>query len=295
MSIHEFVNVLKQLYKFDINDLIELPKKIELADKLSEVLKIENEKQQELISKLHENNNKLKNEISIIKQELIQSKKVAEQIKEDHKSLTKVSNIIGINKQLAEAHNYIKILESQCVKKNKSNNNNDIDEADDETPMEFMNVEEENPLSEKCVEEPVKLLSKKQEKKSVEESVEEPVKLLSKKQAKQPVEQPVEQPIEEPVKPQSKKQLKQALEESVKQLVKEPVKQPIEEHVEQPETFDYDPDTFEELSGYELVQLKNKYYLRNLETNELHLIIENNIGDVVGIIDKRGKVKFNKN
>jgi len=49
------------------------------------------------------------------------------------------------------------------------------------------------------------------------------------------------------------------------------------------------------LSGFELVQLKNKYYLRNLETNELHTIIENDIGDVVGIIDKRGKVKFNKN
>jgi len=158
MSIQEFVNVLNQLCEFDINwdDIIKLSKvnkelsiKIKLADELADALKIENNKQQELIVKLNDNKSSLKNEINdlknkitIMEKELLQTKTANEQIKEDHKSLTRVSNIIGINKQLAQAQNYIKILESQCGKKNiptpnKNIINNDIEEEDEGEYEEF--------------------------------------------------------------------------------------------------------------------------------------------------------------
>ena len=56
---------------------------------------------------------------------------------------------------------------------------------------------------------------------------------------------------------------------------------------------DFDPDTFEEINGYELMMYKKKYYLRDLETNELYTILDNKQDKVVGFINSSGKPKFN--
>ena len=54
-----------------------------------------------------------------------------------------------------------------------------------------------------------------------------------------------------------------------------------------------DPDNFDDINGYELIIYKKKYYLRDLETNELYNITDNKPDTVVGFINSKGKVKFN--
>ena len=55
----------------------------------------------------------------------------------------------------------------------------------------------------------------------------------------------------------------------------------------------FDPEEFEEINGYELLMYKKKYYLRDLETNELYNINDNKPNIVVGYIGTNGKPKFN--
>jgi hypothetical protein len=55
---------------------------------------------------------------------------------------------------------------------------------------------------------------------------------------------------------------------------------------------DFDPDNFEEINGFELMMYKKKYYLRDLETNELYSIMNNVQDKVVGFINSSGKPKF---
>ena len=54
----------------------------------------------------------------------------------------------------------------------------------------------------------------------------------------------------------------------------------------------FDPDNFEEINGYELICYKKKYYLRDLETNELYDIDNNMPNKVVGLISSSGKAKL---
>jgi hypothetical protein len=55
----------------------------------------------------------------------------------------------------------------------------------------------------------------------------------------------------------------------------------------------FDPNDFEDVNGYELISYKKNYYLRDLETNELYNIIDNNPREIVGLLNSKGKVKFN--
>ena len=55
----------------------------------------------------------------------------------------------------------------------------------------------------------------------------------------------------------------------------------------------FDPEEFDEINGYELLMYKKKYYLRDLETNELYNINDNKPNIVVGYIGTNGKPKFN--
>jgi hypothetical protein len=55
----------------------------------------------------------------------------------------------------------------------------------------------------------------------------------------------------------------------------------------------FNPDDFEDINGYELMMYKNKYYLRDLETNELYNIMNNKPEKIVGFINTKGKPKFN--
>jgi hypothetical protein len=96
-------------------------------------------------------------------------------------------------------------------------------------------------------------------------------------------EKPKKQPKEEVVVEEKPK--KSAKEEVVEEKHK---KQPKEEVVN-----DFDPDNFEELNGFELMMYKKKYYLRDLETNELYSIMNNVQDKIVGFINSSGKPKFN--
>lgn len=76
-----------------------------------------------------------------------------------------------------------------------------------------------------------------------------------------------------------------------------PVKEesPLPTKVVEPtkEEVEFDPDNFEEINGYELMLYKKNYYLRDLETNELYNIVNNEPNIVVGFINNKGKPKFN--
>jgi len=54
----------------------------------------------------------------------------------------------------------------------------------------------------------------------------------------------------------------------------------------------FDPESFEEINGYELLVYKKNYYLRDLETDELYSIMYNKPAKVVGLINNKGKVKL---
>ena len=103
------------------------------------------------------------------------------------------------------------------------------------------------------------------EKPVIEKQVEVSIKKKSKKSNLEDNEPVVEEPVvEEPVK-KSKKKSKQ----------------------------EFNPDDFEDVNGFELIIYKNIYYLRDLETNELYNIKDNQPKEVVGLINSKGRVKFN--
>jgi hypothetical protein len=97
-----------------------------------------------------------------------------------------------------------------------------------------------------------------------------------------------------------KKQIKEevVVEEKPKKSAKEEVAVPIVEEkpkkqIKEEVVNDFDPDNFEEINGFELMMYKKKYYLRDLETNELYSILNNVQDKVVGFINNSGKPKFN--
>lgn len=85
--------------------------------------------------------------------------------------------------------------------------------------------------------------------------------------------------------------------QQVKELVKEikpkkPVEQQVQETITKKDDI-FDPEEFDEINGYELMMYKKKYYLRDLETNELYNIMNNKPNIVMGYIGTNGKPKFN--
>ena len=56
---------------------------------------------------------------------------------------------------------------------------------------------------------------------------------------------------------------------------------------------EFNPEEFEDINGYELIVYKSVYYLRDLETNELYNIKNYQLNQVVGLINSKGRVKFN--
>jgi hypothetical protein len=81
----------------------------------------------------------------------------------------------------------------------------------------------------------------------------------------------------------------QEVEEPIKEKEKEKKKKKTSENLEiQP----FDPDTFEEVNGFELLLYKKNYYLRDLETSEVYSIVNNNPDKVVGLMNGNGKIKL---
>ena len=65
------------------------------------------------------------------------------------------------------------------------------------------------------------------------------------------------------------------------------------EHVIKTKSNDFNPDCFEDINGFELTIYKKNYYLRDLETNELYNIVDNKPGQIIGLLNSKGKIKFN--
>ena len=73
---------------------------------------------------------------------------------------------------------------------------------------------------------------------------------------------------------------------------KEHIIQP-KEHIIKTKSNDFNPDCFEDINGFELTIYKKNYYLRDLETNELYNIVDNKPGQIIGLLNSKGKIKFN--
>jgi hypothetical protein len=65
------------------------------------------------------------------------------------------------------------------------------------------------------------------------------------------------------------------------------------EHLIKTKSNNFNPDCFEDINGFELTIYKKNYYLRDLETNELYNIVDNKPGQIIGLLNSKGKIKFN--
>lgn len=54
----------------------------------------------------------------------------------------------------------------------------------------------------------------------------------------------------------------------------------------------FDEDKFVEIDNYELLKYKNKYYLKNLDTNDLYSIQNYKPHNIIGKINNKGKINF---
>jgi hypothetical protein len=156
----------------------------------------------------------------------------------------------------------------------------------------------------------------------VEEIIQEPVEEIIQEHVEEIIQEPVGEIIQEPV--------GEIIQEPVGEIIQEPVgektiepnenegvskkkkkqkskvqEEPVVENLEsekpnkkngkkaQQEEDEFDPENFEDVNGYELIVYKGGYYLRDLETNELYNIKNNGPNQVVGLINSKGRVKFN--
>jgi hypothetical protein len=90
----------------------------------------------------------------------------------------------------------------------------------------------------------------------------------------------------------NKKEAEEQVQPVKETKTKKPVEQQVQETITKKEDI-FDPEEFDEINGYELMMYKKKYYLRDLETNELYNIMNNKPNIVMGYIGTNGKPKFN--
>ncbi len=149
-----------------------------------------------------------------------------------------------------------------------------------------------NAKSKKHMEEPV--FEKTIVEEHVEEEVVETKPKKSKKSKKQMVEDDEEEnvvqlePVVEPVHVEEHVEVV----EQPKSKKSKQSKKPIEtvEAVEDNETIN--PEKFEDINGFELLEYKSNYYWRDLETSELYDNVSYKPGKIVGLINGKGKVKL---
>jgi hypothetical protein len=278
-----------------INSLISENNK--LKEEMKELIETHQNKCDELI----QTKNKYDKEIGT------KNKEIKEQ-KEELVRLTKISLIQQYDKQVKDKNDYIKILESQLEKyknasKPQSPKTEPVIQVDTQDEVELANNKNSkiklDIVTEIPVEKPIKQIEstittcvnekKKQSKKSKSEIVE-------------PVEEIIQEPVEEKiiesnenegVSKKKKKQKSEVQEEPVvENLESEKPKKKNGKKTQQEED-DFDPENFEDVNGYELIVYKGGYYLRDLETNELYDIKNNGPNQVVGLINSKGRVKFN--
>ena len=84
----------------------------------------------------------------------------------------------------------------------------------------------------------------------------------------------------------------QQLENQISKLKTHQIKESIVETKKEVNSV-FNVENFEDINGFELTSYKKNYYLRDLETNELYDIVDNKPGKVIGLINSKGKIKFN--
>lgn len=83
------------------------------------------------------------------------------------------------------------------------------------------------------------------------------------------------------------------IKEKVKKKSVQPEKESSTKIIEEYKNDSFNPDDFIEINGFELMVYRKKYYLRDLETNQLFDIKDNKSNKFVGIYTTNGKVKLN--
>jgi hypothetical protein len=84
----------------------------------------------------------------------------------------------------------------------------------------------------------------------------------------------------------------QQLENQISKLKTPQIKESIVETKKEVNSV-FNVENFEDVNGFELTSYKKNYYLRDLETNELYDIVDNKPGKIVGLLNSKGKIKFN--
>lgn len=188
------------------------------------------------------------------------------------KNYSKVSFIVSMNKELDEKKNYIRILESQLehYKSSVTDANQNKSKSKETIEVHVLDTIQSNNITDQPSDDTNSKKSKKKTNK-VEENMEEPEEVSDKKlKKKKPLVEEPPQPIVEVSEKKSKKK-------------KELVDLQVEE---------FDVNNFEDINGYELMAYKKKYYLRDLETNEVYDIENGKPNNIIGIITN-GKIRFN--
>ncbi len=193
---------------------------------------------------------------------------------------------------------------NESIKPKKSKKSKKI--IDEEPPLaeEEPVLAEEEPIVE---EESIKPKKSKKSKKVIDEepplAEEEPV--LAEVEPLPEVEPVLE---EESIKPKKSKKSKKVIEEepvleiepvleeeSIKPKKSKKSKKVIDEEppLAEVEPEQFNVDNWEDINGYELIMYKSDYYLRDLETSEIYNIVSNGPGQIVGLMNGKGKVKLN--
>ncbi len=234
---------------------------------------------------------------------------------EDLANMTKVSVMQSLSKQLNEKNIHIQFLESQLdklrntISVNNANTNSNLPNSPKLKEELVNNVEspltpihtntnthtktqtntnketktkpkpKTEPDDQTEPDEPIQPTQLKKKKKEKSIKLDEEPELVPEPVPSEP-SVPVEPEPEENKLVKKKKKKQTVVEEELNQeLVSEPLS--------------FDPNNFEDINGYELIVYKKKYYLRDLETNELYDILDNQPNVIVGLISTNGKVKFN--
>jgi hypothetical protein len=223
-------------------------------------------------AELNELTNKYNNDIQIKNNELKEKT-------EEFANFTKVSYIQKINEQINEKNKYIIILESQLKKHNESKRM--ASKMKSTETITNKNILQEDILTESSTKNQTdNVLTESSTKNQTDNVLTES---STKNQTEGKLNEEQKNITELPSKKTSKKN--NLTEDSSNTTNNKTIKNTSK-------TEEIDVNDFEDINGFELIQYKKKYYLRDLETNELYNIVNNQPGVVIGLINSKGRVKF---
>jgi hypothetical protein len=131
----------------------------------------------------------------------------------------------------------------------------------------------------------------------VDDQPKEKIKKKSKEQVEDEPKHDDDVVVDDQPKEKIKKKSKETVEDESKQhddvVVDDQPKEKIKKKSKEISNESFNPDNFIEINGYDLIMYKKKYYLRDLETNQLYDIQNNSPNKFIGIYTINGKVKLN--